>query len=320
MPQASAQSANGLEKYLDPRVLASIHRLDLRTRLIVEGFISGLHRSPYLGLSVEFAQHREYVPGDDIKHIDWKVYSRSDRYYIKQYEVDTNLRCTFLVDMSESMRYAGAARWRDGLNKYHYGACVASALSLLLLKQQDAVGLTMFDDDVRTSVAPSASPNQIKTIVHHLERCSGDLRAKTWMESICAKMAEKLGRRGMVCVVSDLLVDEDGLFRGLNRLVHRGHDVMVMHVMDEEELSFPFEGNTRFKGMEQAGDLRCDPRALRDGYIESLNEFLARVRRQCAANRIGYALINTADHLGAALARFLVWRVESAHRASAKRR
>ena len=317
LPTASRQE---LQKYLDPAVLSRIHRLDLRTRLIVEGFMAGLHRSPYLGLSVEFAQHREYVPGDDTRHIDWKVYSRTDRYYVKQYEEETNLRCTFLVDVSESMKYAGAARSKDGLNKFHYAACVAASLALLLANQQDAPGLVTFDEDVVSIVPPSSSPGVVKTIVRHLEAASGSLKAKTDLERVCLKVGEKLGRRGLVCLVSDLLVDEDGLMRGLVRLAHHGHDLAVLHVLDEEELAFPFEGNTRFRGLEAMGELTGEARSLRDGYLESLRRFLADVKRRCVANRIGYELISTADNLGASLARFLGRRREFGRKAASKRR
>lgn len=321
MAETASKSAQELERYLDPSVIGRIQKLDLRTRLVVEGFITGLHRSPYQGLSVEFAQHREYVPGDDVKHVDWKVYSRSDRYYIKQYEEETNLRCTFLVDASESMRYAGAARRTgEGLDKFHYAACVAAALSLLLLRQQDAVGLATFDEDLRPGPPPSANPSQIKAIVHHLDQASHTLAAKTSLEDVCHKAAEKIGKRGMVCLISDLLGDEDGLMRGLQHLAHRGHDVMVIHVMDEDELTFPFDGNTRFRGMEAMGELVGEPRALRQGYLESLNSFLDDIRRRCIANRVGYALVSTSDHLAAVLAEFLARRADAGRKGSSKRR
>lgn len=316
-----AQNTKELERYLDPQVLSRIHRLDLRTRLVVEGFMAGLHRSPYHGLSVEFAQHREYTPGDDTRHIDWKVYSRTDRYYIKQYEADTNLRCTFLVDVSESMKYAGATRYREGLTKFHYGACLASSLSLLLLNQQDAVGLSTFDEDLVTMLAPSANPGQIKPVCHALSQASESLRAKTSLGGVCRKVAEKLGRRGVVCLISDLFVeDEDELIRALVRLTHRGHDVMVLHVLDDEELTFPFEGNMRFMGLEAAGTLTAEPRVLRDGYIEALGRFIRHVKRQCVSNRIDYATVSTSDHLGAVLARFLTGRAAIGKRATSKRK
>jgi uncharacterized protein (DUF58 family) len=309
MTQLDQQRGEDLERYLDPKVLARIQRLEIRTRLVVEGFISGLHRSPYRGQSVEFAQHREYAPGDDLKHLDWKVYARSDRYYIKQYEEETNLRCMFLLDVSESMRYAGAAgRTGEGLSKFHYAACAAASLALLLLRQQDAAGLTTFDDDLRVSLAPSTNPNTIKSIVNALETAEGTLKAKTSLESVCLKAAEKMGRRGMVCVISDLMAPEEGTIRGLRQLVHRGHDVMVLQVLDEDELSFPFDGQLRFRGMEASGTAVVQARFLRDGYLEAINRFLDKMKQQCIANRILYARYSTADHLGAVLGDFLTAR------------
>ena len=309
---------NELQKYLDPKVLARIQRLDLKTRLVVEGFISGMHRSPFHGLSVEFAQHREYSPGDDIKHLDWKVYSRTDRYYIKQYEEETNLRSTFLVDVSESMRYGRASAEGPALSKFHYAGCVAASLSLLLLKQQDAVGLATFDADLRTHIPASANPNQIKSVVHELEQAP--LAAKTDLEPICHSLAEKIPRRGLVCLVSDLFVDVDGLIRGLQHLVHKGHDVVVLHVLDQDEIEFPFQGNTLFRGMEATGEFVVEPRALREGYLAALADFLSDVKRRCIASHVDYRLVSTADHLGAALAAFLAARSEAVKKAKSRRK
>jgi uncharacterized protein (DUF58 family) len=307
---------NELTKYLDPRVLARIQRLDLMARLVVEGFLSGMHRSPFHGLAVEFAEHREYTPGDDIKHIDWKVHAKTDRYYIKQYEEETNLRSTFLVDVSESMRYVG--QWDgEGLSKYHYAACIAASLGLLLLNQQDAVGLATFDEDLRTVVPASANPNHIKTLVHALDTTA--IGAKTSLEHICHSLAEKMPRRGMVCLVSDLFVDIDGLIRGLQHLRHRKHEVMVLHVMDQDELTFPFQGNTLFDGLEGAGKLTVEPRSLREGYLAAVKEFLGDVQRRCVADRIDYKLVSTADNLGSTLSSFLAARAAAARKASAKR-
>ena len=307
---------NELTKYLDPKVLGRIQRLDLMARLVVEGFLSGMHRSPFHGPAVEFAQHRQYTPGDDIKHIDWKVHAKTDRYYIKQYEQETNLKATFLVDVSESMRYASTAA-RNGMSKYHYAACVAASLGLLLLKQQDAVGLATFDEDLRSVVPAAASPNHIKALVHALD--TARIANKTSLEPVCHSLAEKIPRRGMVCLVSDLLVDTDGLIRGLQHFRHREHEVMVMHVLDQDELTFPFQGNTMFTALEGAGRLAVEPRALRDGYLRALDEFCGDVRRRCVANRIDYKLISTADNLGSALSSFLAAKAAAARRASCKR-
>jgi uncharacterized protein (DUF58 family) len=318
---ATTQDGQAVQKYLDPKVLARIHRLDLRTRLVVEGFMAGMHRSPYRGLSVEFAQHREYAPGDDTRFIDWKVYSRTDRYFLKQYEAETNLQCTFLVDVSESMKYGGATRNGEVLTKFDYAAAVAASLALMLLNQQDAVGLMTFDEDIVATLRPSSNPSQINSVCRLLEQSSRSLQAKTSIESVCRKTAENLNHRGIVCVISDLFVGDDAaLTRGLVRLVHRGHDVLVMHMFDEDELTFPFDGNTRFEGMEEGGRLTGEARVLRDGYVEALMRFMRRVKRDCASNRIGYTVISTADHLGAALAQFLARRQTLGRRSGAKRR
>ncbi|MFP4104910.1 MAG: DUF58 domain-containing protein [Phycisphaerae bacterium] len=311
-----------LQDYLDPKVLSKITRLDLQARLVVEGFISGLHRSPFHGFSVEFATHREYVPGDDIKHIDWKVQAKTDRFYIKQYEEETNLKATFMVDASESMMYGskkgkGRGAKSKGLTKYHYASAVAASLSFLLLQQQDAVGLSVFDEELKTYVPPSANPNQIKTVVHALDQI--DPKEKTSLEPICHTIAEKISRRGLVVLISDLFTDIDGLLRGLQHFRHYSHEVMVLHIMDEDELNFPFQGNTMFRGLEDSGRLTVEPRALRKGYLESVNSFLSEVKHKCIANQMDYKLISTGDHLDAALLAFLSARAAAVRKSGSKR-
>jgi uncharacterized protein (DUF58 family) len=305
-----------LQKYLDPKVLNKITRLDLQARLVVEGFISGMHRSPFHGFSVEFASHREYVPGDDIKHIDWKVQARTDRYYIKQYEEETNLKATFLLDASESMHYGGA-EGREGMTKYAYACAASASLAFLLLQQQDAVGLAVFDEDVRTYLPPSGSPNQIKSIVHAMD--VNRPRAKTSIEGVCHSLAEKLPRRGLICLVSDLFCEIDGLLRGLEHFRHYDHEVLLLHVMDEDELTFPFQGNTMFLGLEEMGRLVVEPRALREGYLEAMEEFCRKVKRLCVAARIDYKRISTADRLDAALLSFLAARAAAVRKRGSKR-
>ncbi len=313
---AQSQTREELTKYLDPKVLSKITRLDLQARLVVEGFISGLHRSPFHGFSVEFASHREYVWGDDIKHIDWKVQARTDRFYIKQYEEETNLKATFLLDASESMLFGGGNS-KDGMTKYRYAAAVAASLAFLLLQQQDAVGLAVFDEELRSYVPASASPNQIKTFVHAMDVNAP--KQKTSLEDICHSLAEKIPRRGMVCLVSDLFVDIDSLIRGLQHFRHHNHEVMVLHVMDEQELTFPFQGNTMFRGLEDTGRLTIEPRVLRDGYLEAVDRFCREVKRKCIAAKIDYKLISTADHLDAALLAFLAARAAAGRKSGAKR-
>ncbi len=313
---AETQTKKELTKYLDPKVLAKITRLDLQARLVVEGFMSGLHRSPFHGFSVEFASHRKYVWGDDIKHIDWKVQARTDRFYIKQYEEETNLKATFLLDASESMLY-GHGDGREGMSKYQYAAAVAASLAFLLLQQQDAVGLATFDEALKTYLPPSANPNHIKQFVHEMDIISP--KEKTSLEPICHSLAEKISRRGLVCLVSDLFCDIDGLIRGLEHFRHYDHEVIVLHIMDQDELTFPFQGNTMFRGLEDTGRLMIEPRALRKGYLEAVNEFTRKVKRRCITSRIDYKLISTADHLDAALLAFLAARAAAVRKSGAKR-
>jgi uncharacterized protein (DUF58 family) len=316
MAEATRQSEKEeLLKYLDPKVLNKITRLDLRARHVVEGFISGLHRSPFHGFSVEFASHREYAPGDDIKHIDWKVQARTDRFYIKQYEEETNLKATFLVDASESMQYA--RRGSDGLSKYAYACTAAASLAFLLQQQQDAVGLGIFDEDLLQYLPASASPQQLRTMVHAMDVV--EPKKKTSLEHICHSLAEKISRRGLVCLISDLFVDLDGVIRALEHFRHYDHEVLVLHVMDADELEFPFQGTTMFRGLEALGRVTIEPRALREAYLKEVQGFCHEVKRRCVAARIDYKLISTADHLDAALCAFLAARAAAVRKSSAKR-
>jgi len=285
-----------------PEALSRISRLEVRARNVVEGFLSGLHRSPYFGQSVEFVQHREYVRGDDFRRIDWKVWSKTDKYYIKQYEEDTNLRTTLLVDLSESMLFGSGA-----MTKYEYGCTVAAALTYLLLKQQDAVGLIAFDQAVRSQVPQRSKQNHLHAILAALD--AENPAKKTDMYDVLRLVAEQKTRKGMVVLISDLFADRDGLFRGLKLLRHRGHDVMILHIMDDEELDFDYSGTIKFEGMEEAGDLVCQPRALREGYLEAVQTFLGELRRHCARSVVDYQLIRTSEHLDAALAHYLNHRV-----------
>jgi uncharacterized protein (DUF58 family) len=269
---------------------------------VVEGFLSGLHRSPYFGQSVEFAQHREYTPGDDIRRIDWKVWSKTDRYYIKQYEEETNLRTTLLVDLSESMMFGSGQ-----LTKYEYACQIAAALAYLLLRQQDSVGMTTFDSEIRSRVHASSKQNHLHAILSTLDHDHPE--KKTDLQRLLAQVADEQTRRGLIVVISDLFVDRAGLFKGLKLLRTRGHDVMVMHVMDDQELDFNYTGTTKFEGMEDAGDLVCDPRSLRDGYVKAVTAFVEDLKRSCARQMIDFQTIRTSQHLDAALAYYVTHRV-----------
>jgi uncharacterized protein (DUF58 family) len=293
-----AVSQDDPRRFLHPETVARISRLDLRAKDVVEGFISGMHKSPFFGHSVEFVQHREYTAGDDIRHLDWKVWSKTNRFYIKQYEEETNLRCTLVVDVSETMHYG-----RGPLNKYEYGCTIGACLAYLLLRQQDAVSCLTFDSDLRQQVPGRSANIHIEAIVNamHVSRP----REKTDLYKILRRVTETVSSRGLIVLVSDLLSDRESLFKGLEMLRHRRHDVLVFHVMDDDELNFPFAGTTRFEGMEEQPILTCDPRALRDGYLEALGEYLVEVRRGCARQGIDYALIKTSDYFDAVLSKFL---------------
>jgi uncharacterized protein (DUF58 family) len=298
------QSSNDARRFLDAATIARISPLELRARQVVEGFLAGMHRSPFFGHSVEFLQHREYVPGDDLRHLDWKIWSKTDRYYIKQYEEDTNLRATFVVDVSESMRYG-----RGPLNKYEYASTVAACLSYLLLRQSDSVGLMSFDADVRRVVPSRSHQTHLDALVQGLDGSRPE--RKTDMERVLRRVAENVSSRGMIVLISDLLIDREPLFRGLQMLAHRRHDLLVFHVLDDDELTFPFAGATRFEGMEAQPQLLCDPRALRDGYLQALEEYLTEVRRGCASRGIDYQLYRTSDPLSVVLSTFLHRRTAS---------
>jgi uncharacterized protein (DUF58 family) len=289
------------KRFLHPEAIGRIARLDLRARHIVEGLLSGIHRSPYFGQSVEFLQHREYTPGDDLRHVDWKVWAKQDRYYVKQFEEDTNLRATLLVDVSGSMRYGSGA-----LDKYEYGCTIAACLAYLLLRQQDSVGAIAFDEAIRSKVPQRTKRSHLNSIVQAL--AASQPREKTEMYSILRGVAEAYPRRGLMILISDLLVDRAGLFKGLKLLRQHGHDVIVFHVLDDEELDFSFSGPTRFEGLELPQHLACNPRALREGYLEALGEYLGQVRHGCAQDGVDYALLRTSEPLDAALAEFLSYR------------
>ncbi len=295
------------KRFLHPEAIKRISRLELRARHVVEGFLAGMHRSPYFGQSIEFRQHREYVPGDDLRHVDWKVWARQDRMYIKQYEEDTNMRCYLLVDVSNSMQYG-----RGAMTKYEYACSVAASLAYLILKQNDAVGCLSFDERVRRTVPARTRHTHIHAVVESL--AASDPTDKTELYSVLHGVAENFPRRGMMILISDLLADREATLRGLRLLRQRGHDVLVFHLMDDDELDFPFNGPTRFEGLETDDALACNPRALREGYLEALGEFLEETRRKCAQNTIDYSLIRTSESLGGALSSYLCNRFGMHHR------
>lgn len=291
------------QKYLDPQTLAKLQGLDLRARRIVEGYVSGLHRSPYHGFSIEFAQHREYVPGDDLRYVDWKVFGKTDKVYLKQFEEETNLLVYLLLDTSESMRYQGpGAVWP----KLEYAKCAAAALAYMVLGQQDSVGLVTFDREIRSILPPSGNPSHLKTILHVMEESVPE--RKTATGPIFHDLAERLKKRGLVVVLSDLFDDVASMMAGLKHFRHRRHEVILMQVLDPAELDFPFRHTTLFKGLEQLPDVLTDPRSLRKAYLREFNRFLTEVKRGCRQYNFDYVQLRTDQPLDVALSGYLAAR------------
>jgi uncharacterized protein (DUF58 family) len=289
------------KRYLRREAIERISRLDLKARAIVEGFLSGLHRSPYFGQSLEFRQHREYAVGDDPRHVDWKVWARQDRMYVKQYEEDTNLRCYLLVDISRSMDYG-----QGDASKFHYAGTLASCLAYLVLRQQDAAGCLTFDNQLRQVVPARTGRAHLQAIVSGLTQVS--LRDKTDMQSVLRQAAEAFPRRGMIILMTDAFAPREGLLKGLRLLRQRGHDVSLFHILHEDELDFAFTGPIRFEDLESPSHLTCNPRSLREGYLQAMQEFLQQVRRGCAKLAVDYSLVKSSDPCDAALATFLARR------------
>lgn len=290
-------------RYLDPRTLASLQGLDLQARAAVEGYVAGLHRSPFHGFSVEFAQHREYVAGDDIRHVDWKVWSKTDKLYLKQYEEETNLLAYLLLDTSESMGYASG----DNVTKLQYAKFVAAALSYLVLQQQDSVGLATFDDKVERYLRPSGQPSHLKELIGLMD--VSPAAAKSDVGAIFNDLAERFRKRGVVIVISDLFDEPSRIVAGLKHFRHRRHDVIVIHILDPAELDFPFRSTTLFKGLEGLGDLLVEPASLRRAYQAEIQAFCDGLRRGCQGANIDYVLLRTDQELDLALSTYLATRM-----------
>lgn len=315
--------------YLDPHTLAAVAGFELRARMVVEGMMSGMHRSPYFGYSVEFAQHRQYAPGDDIRHLDWKVFGRSDKLYLKQYQKETNLDLVIMVDVSGSMAFESGDRRRDGSQyrgwrKYDYAATLAAVLSNLAIKQQDRVGLIMFADEMRNATRTSSARGHWRSIVEMLEAEPVDaienddslvgadpahVEARaTSLARLFDQVAARLSQRSLLVLISDLFDEPAALERGLARVKHRGHDLFALQVLDHAELTFPYRSPSEFLGLEGEGRLPLDPAALRQAYLDTLHEHLDAVREITRRFGFDHLLIDTSEQLGAVLSHFLARR------------
>jgi uncharacterized protein (DUF58 family) len=290
------------QKYLDPHTLASLEGLDLQARMVVEGYVAGMHPSPYHGFSVEFAEHREYVPGDDIRHVDWKVWSKTDKLYLKQYEEETNLLSYLLLDTSESMAYASG----DNVTKLQYAQIIAASLSYLILQQQDSVGLVVYDDAVRRYLKPAGQTSQLKEVLHLLNVTPA--REKSDLGLVFNDLAERFKKRGVVVVLSDLFDDVSRIITGLKHFRHRRHEVIVFHILDPAELDFPFRDTTLFKGLEGMPEILTDPHALKRAYQAELGSFLEELERGCRMVDIDYVPLRTDQSLDLALSSYLASR------------
>ncbi len=291
-------------------MLAKISSLDLRARLIVEGLSSGTHRSPYQGISVEFAQHRQYVTGDDVRHVDWKVLAKTDKIYLKQYEEETNLQLICVVDASESMGY-GTVIGDDGATwtKYDHATAMAAALSYLIIQQQDAVGLAVFDQTLGRYLKPSSAPGQWKLITQELQQVPR--LKKTNTGKILSQLAEKLSHRSLIVILSDLFDDAESLKKGLRHLRYKKHETIVFQVLDPAEISFPFDDITLFKGLEESGELLAEPRSVREAYLEQFRLMTVNLKQMCRGMGTDFTQMSSDQSLDVSLSTFLANRAGS---------
>src|SRR5438445_6153168 len=285
-------------RYFDPEGLARVGHMELVARQVVEGFLTGRHRSPYHGFSVEYLDHRAYAPGDEIRTIDWKILARTDKYYVKLFEDETNLRAYILLDCSRSMGFKSGS-----VSKLEYGSYLAAALSYLMLHQNDAVGLVLFDHGIRQYLAPKAKPTQFRRILELLEE--NPAQSDTDIGAVLHEVAERIRRRGLVIVLSDLIDNESTIANGLQHFRHDNHEVIVFHLLDDAELTFPYERLTRFKDMEGTGRVVANPKNLRNRYLARINAFMDNLQTACFERNISYNLANTKEPYDRFLAAYL---------------
>lgn len=285
-------------RFLDPQVIARLDNMSLRARLVVEGFIIGLHRSPYHGFSVEFAEHRPYLPGDEIKHIDWKLYGKTDRYYIRQFEEETNLKSYILLDKSGSMAFQSGK-----ISKLTYSSYLAAALSYLMLKQQDAVSLTLFDTDIRTYLPPLAKRSHLNLVLGTLEKVEAG--GETAMAPLLHRSAEKIKKRGLVILISDLFDEPGAVINALKHFRHKRHEVIVFQVLDRQELEFRYKQQTRFVDLENQQSIVTEPWHIQPAYQRAMQAFIEEYKLQCRANNIDFVQLTTDSPLDLSLTEYL---------------
>ena len=285
-------------KYLNPESIAKLDNMSLRARLVVEGYLLGQHKSPYHGFSVEFAEHRAYGPGDEIRHVDWKLYGKTDRYFVKQYEEETNLRAYILLDTSRSMEYTSSK-----ISKLDYGNYLSAALAYLMINKQDGVGLTLFDNQIQKFIPPRSKPSHINTILTHLDTIGSG--KDTNVGIVLHEMAERIKKRGLVILISDLFDETENIIKGLKHFRHNKQEIIVFHIMDRKELDFNFTNRTKFKDMETDEQITTDPWKIRKIYQQSIRSYQDELRLRCREQKIDYVPLFTDQNLDLALNEFL---------------
>jgi uncharacterized protein (DUF58 family) len=294
-----ATNALPQRRYLDPDTLQKIGPLELIVRHVVEGVRIGLHKSPLRGFSTEFAHHRQYVPGDPLRHLDWRVYARSERYYLKLFEAETDFTAYLLLDASSSMHYRSKS-----VSKLEYAKYLAASLAHLIIGQRDAVGLAVFDDKLRRYLEPSSAQSVVLNLAAELEKV--EPAPRTNVAALLHEFAERIKRRGVVILFSDLFDQLDGFLKGLDHLRYRGHNVMVFHMLDKDELTFPFEGTCKFRGLEVPEELLTRPRRVQEAYLKELQRFLKEVRGTCERCQVDYMLVDTSRPVDVVIAEALL--------------
>jgi uncharacterized protein (DUF58 family) len=286
------------KKYLHPETVAKLDNMALRARLVVEGYIIGQHKSPYHGFSVEFAEHRAYGPGDEIRHVDWKLYGKTDRYYVKQYEEETNLKVYILLDISRSMKYTSKT-----VSKLDYASYLSAALSYLMLNQRDGTGLILFDEKIQTFIPPRSTSSHLNTILKHLEKPK--LGSDTEIGSVLHEMAERIKKRGLIILISDLMDDQESVLSGLKHFRHNKQEVILFHILDRKELDFDFNARTRFKDMESGSLLTTEPWQIKSSYKKRIQLLQDEYKKQCRKQLIDYVPLFTDQSLDIALNSYL---------------
>lgn len=290
------------ERYLRPEVIRQVARLDLRAKFIVEGFLTGLHNSPFQGFSVEFSEHRKYVAGDDLKDLDWNVYAKTGKYYVKKYRAETNMTGYLMMDLSRSMGYT----YRQELTKFEYGICLAAALAYLMIHQQDPVGLVTFDTQLRTVLPPKSKRTQLGTMLGVLSNLQPS--GETDIAHALSQVASLTRTKSLIILFSDLLADPEPIVKSLYRLRHAGHEVILFHILDEAEIHFPFTGTVEFEDPESEQKLQVDARGIRDDYLSSVKAFQERYRHECGLAGVDYVAMDTSVGFDKALLEYLIQR------------